>query len=299
MKPTRLFITCSLMLALSACELVQTKPQVASETPAVVAPVEKKSAAHDNLNATLWMQNSLEYKLLAGQTWRSGLVQLDRAIKNPTWDALTPGERDKPAKGLPMAVIVDIDETVLDNSPYQARMVRDKTSFNDTDWAAWVKEERATAIPGALEFARAATARGVTMLYVSNRTTDMQEATLNNLRKLGFPIADAKQFLGKGYVVEGCDQPASEKGCRRKWISREYRVLMQFGDQIGDMVAIPDNSLDGRETAVKPYLGWVGERWFVLPNPSYGNWEPAIYDNDRSKSEEERRAIKLEALRFN
>lgn len=299
MKTTRLFIACSLMLALSACEMVQTKPQVISETPAVVAPVEKKITANDNLNATLWMQNSLEYKLLAGQTWRSGLVQLDRAIKNPTWDALTPDERDKPAKGLPMAVIVDIDETVLDNSPYQARMVRDNTSFNDTDWAAWVKEEKATAIPGALEFARAATARGVTMLYVSNRTTDMQEATLNNLRKLGFPIADAKQFLGKGFVVEGCDQPASEKGCRRKWISREYRVLMQFGDQIGDMVAIPDNSLDGREKAVKPYLGWVGERWFVLPNPSYGNWEPAIYNNDRSKSEEERRTIKLEALRFN
>lgn len=298
MKTTRLFIASSLVLLLGACELVQTKkPQVVAEAPTPVA-VENKVAANDNLNATLWMQNSLEYKLLAGQTWRSGLVQLDRAIKNPNWDALVPGEREKPAKGLPMAVIVDIDETVLDNSPYQARMIRDNTPFNDADWAAWVKEERATAIPGAVEFARAATARGVTMIYISNRTSEMQEATLNNLRKLGFPISDAKQFLGKGFPVAGCEQPASEKGCRRKWISREYRVLMQFGDQIGDMVTIPDNSLDGRENAVKPYLGWVGERWFVLPNPSYGNWEPAIYNNDRSKSEEERRAIKLKALKF-
>ena len=197
-----------------------------------------------------------------------------------------------------MAVIVDIDETVLDNSPYQARMIRDNTSFNDTDWAAWIAEEKATAIPGAVEFARAATARGVTMIYVSNRTTDMQDATLNNLRKLGFPIADAKQFLGKGFVVEGCDQPASEKGCRRKWVSREYRVLMQFGDQIGDMVTILANTRDGREQAVKPYLGWVGERWFVLPNPTYGSWEPALFNNEWSQPAEERLKQKHEALRY-
>ncbi len=298
MKFTRLFIACSLMLALSACELVQTKkPQAVAETPAPIV-VENKVAANDNLNATLWMQSSLEYKLLAGQTWRSGLVQLDRAIKNPNWDALIPAEREKPAKGLPMAVIVDIDETVLDNSNYQARLIRDNTSFNDATWVDWVKEEKATAIPGALEFVRAATARGVTVFYVSNRAADLQVPTLNNLRKLGFPIKDDKQFLGKGHPVENCEQQGSEKGCRRLLVSREYRVLMQFGDQIGDMVSITDNSREGREQTVKPYLGWVGERWFILPNPSYGSWEPAFYNNDRSKSEEQRRASKLEALKF-
>ena len=81
MKTTRLFIACSLMLALSACEMVQTKPQAVSDAPVVAAPVENKIVAHDNLNAVLWVQTSVEFKLLAGQTWRSGLVQLDRAIK--------------------------------------------------------------------------------------------------------------------------------------------------------------------------------------------------------------------------
>lgn len=297
MKTTRLFIACSLVLALSACEMVQTKPQVATETTPTIT-VETKQTAHDNLNAVVWMQTSVEYKLLAGQTWRSGLVQLDRAIKSPTWDALTPDEREKPAKGLPMAVIVDVDETVLDNSAYQARLIRDGLSYNDATWGEWVMEEKATAIPGALEFARAASARGVTVFYVTNRAVHLQAATLDNLRKVGFPIKEDKQFLGLGHFVENCEQQSSEKNCRRISVGRDYRVLMQFGDQLGDMITIVNNSRDGREQAVKPYLGWVGERWFVLPNPSYGSWEPALFDNDWSKSEEERRTSKREALRY-
>jgi 5'-nucleotidase (lipoprotein e(P4) family) len=297
MKTTRLFIACSLMLSLSACEMLQTKPQVASESPAPAA-TENKIAAHDNLNAVLWMQTSVEYKLLAGQTWRSGLVQLDRAIKNPGWDALTPDEREKPAKGLPMAVIVDIDETILDNSPYQARLIRDRARYDDVSWSDWVREEKAAAIPGALEFARAANARGVTIFYVSNRAEHLKAATLNNLRKLGFPIKDDKQFLGLGYFVDNCEQQGSEKGCRRISVGRQYRVLMQFGDQIGDMVTILANTHDGREQAVKPYLAWIGERWFVLPNPSYGSWEPALFNNEWSQPAEERLKQKHEALRY-
>ncbi len=297
MKTTRLFIACSLVLILSACEMLPTKPQVANETPAAVI-AENKIPAHDNLNAVLWMQTSVEYKLLAGQTWRSGLVQLDRAIKNPAWDALTPDEREKPAKGLPMAVIVDIDETVLDNSPYQARLIRDHAGYDDVSWSDWVMEEKATAIPGALEFARAASARGVTIFYVSNRAAHLQAATLSNLRKLGFPIKDDKQFLGLGYFVDNCEQQGSEKNCRRISVGRDYRVLMQFGDQIGDMVTILANTRDGREQAVKPYLGWVGERWFVLPNPSYGSWEPALFNNEWSQPGEERLKQKHEALRY-
>ena len=197
-----------------------------------------------------------------------------------------------------MAVIVDIDETVLDNSPYQARLIRDGAAYDEVTWGDWVGEEKATAIPGALEFARAATARGVTIFYVTNRAAHLQEATVNNLRKIGFPIKDDKQFLGLGYFVDNCEQQGTEKGCRRISVGRDYRVLMQFGDQIGDMVTILANTRDGREQAVKPYLGWVGERWFVLPNPSYGSWEPALFNNEWSQPAEERLKQKHEALRY-
>ena len=73
---------------------------------------------------------------------------------------------------------------------------------------------------------------------------------------------------------------------------------MQFGDQLGDVVTIVANTREGREQAVRPYLGWVGERWFILPNPSYGSWEPALFNNAWSQPEAERRQQKLDALRY-
>lgn len=301
MPPTRLLTTAALLLSLAACETLPSRaPASPAPTAAVPAalPAPTGPAANDNLNAVAWMQTSVEYRLIAGQTWRSALVQLDRAIKTPAWDALTKEDRLTPATGLPAAVIVDVDETVLDNSPYQARLLRDDKSYDEFTWSQWVKEEAARPVPGALEFARAAAARGVTIFYVSNRAADLNEATVNNLRKVGFPIADPGQFLGLGTIVEGCESEGSEKGCRRQLVGRTHRVLMQVGDQLGDVVTIVANTPEGREQAVRPYLSWVGERWFMLPNPSYGSWEPALFNNAWAQPEEERRRLKLGGLRY-
>jgi 5'-nucleotidase (lipoprotein e(P4) family) len=289
-----------LLLALAGCQAAPTRPLQAE--PAAAAPAVEAApagpAANDNLNAVAWMQASLEYRLLAGQAWRGALVQLDKAIKTPGWDALTKEERATPINGLPPAIIVDVDETVLDNSPYQARLVRDDKRYDEFTWAQWVKEEAARPVPGAVEFARAAAARGVTVFYVTNRAEDLTAATISNLKKAGFPIKDESQVLGLGMVVDGCESEGSEKGCRRQLVGRTHRVLLQFGDQVGDFVTITANTPAGREQAVRPYLGWIGERWFVLPNPSYGSWEPALFNNAWSRPEAERRQDKLDALRY-
>ncbi|MFY2762673.1 5'-nucleotidase, lipoprotein e(P4) family [Arenimonas sp. MALMAid1274] len=304
MTMLRTFALSSLFLALAACQAtapVRTvTPDAAAPTPAApaVAPAPAGPGPNDNLNAVAWVQTSVEFRLMAGQTYRSALYQLDRAIKTPDWDALLPEERVNPATGLKPAVIVDIDETVLDNSPYQARMVRDGTSYDETTWDAWVREEKAAPIPGALEFAQAAAARGVTIFYVSNRAAHLEEATLANLRAAGFPIAGPEQFLGLGFFVEGCEQQGSEKACRRQHVGRTHRVLMQFGDQLGDMVNILANTPEGRQQAIAPHLAWVGERWFVLPGPTYGSWEPALFNNAWELPEAERRAAKLRALNY-
>jgi 5'-nucleotidase (lipoprotein e(P4) family) len=300
------------LLLLAGCgtmpSRVVTTPSPSAEpaAPAVppvpdAAPVEAPAAAvgpHDNLNAVAWVQTSVEYRLMAGQTWRSALVQLDKALKTPAWDALPKEDRANVAAGLPPAIIVDVDETVLDNSPYQARLIRDRRSFDDFTWNEWVQERAARPIPGAVEFARAAAARGVTFFYISNRTADQAAATIDNLCKAGFPVKDASQFLGLGTVVDGCESDGSEKNCRRELVGRSHRVLMQVGDQLGDLVTVVANTPDGREQAVRPYLSWVGERWFVLPNPTYGSWEPALFNNAWSRPEGERRAEKLDALRY-
>ena len=291
------FLPAALLLALlSSCDTLPTRAHAAPESGTVAGKA--ANAPNDNLNAVAWMQTSVEFRLIAGQTWRGALVQLDRAIKTPGWDALTKEDRASSPKGLPPAIIVDVDETMLDNSPYQARLIRDGQSYNEATWAEWVKEEAAKPVPGALEFARAASARGVKIFYLSNRAEDLGDATLRNLRKAGFPVKDASQFLGLGRVVDGCESEGSEKGCRRQLVGRKHRVLMQFGDQIGDMVTVVANTQDGREQAVRPYLGWVGERWFVLPNPSYGSWEPALFNNSWSQPENERRQQKIDALRY-
>lgn len=290
-----------LLIALAGCDTLPSRPQatVVEAAPAPDAvPVAAGPAPNDNLNAVAWTQTALEYRLIAGQTWRGALVQLDKAIKTPAWDALATEDRANPATGLPPAVIVDVDETMLDNSPYQARLLRDGKAYDEFTWAQWVREEAARPVPGALEFARAAAARGVTIFYVTNRAEDLTAPTVSNLRKAGFPIKDDSQVLGLGLVVEGCESEGSEKGCRRQFVGRSHRVLLQVGDQLGDLVTVSANTPAGREQAVRPYLGWIGERWFVLPNPTYGSWEPALFNNAWSKPEGERRQNKLDSLRY-
>lgn len=272
----------------------------AQAAPAPTAVADAGPAANDNLNAVAWTQTAIERDLIYRQAWRDAQDQLARARADRRWEALPEGTRKAPYKGRQTAVIVDVDETVLDNSPYQARLVKQGTSYDKVTWAEWCREERAAAIPGALEFARHAEKLGVTVFYLSNRANDLREPTLANLRKLGFPVpADKEVFLGLGMPIEGCALDPKEKGCRRQLIARDHRVLMQVGDQLGDFVdvSVEANTIEGRRQAIAPYLDWIGTRWFVLPNPTYGSWEPALFNNSWSQPAEKRRQAKLDALR--
>lgn len=157
-----------------------------------------------------------------------------------------PGERGNAATGLKPAVIMDVDETVLDNSPYQARLVRDGKEFGDITWDQWVAEKKARPLPGVVDFAKAAAAKGVTILYLSNRAEHLQAATLENLRAVGLPVKDESVFLGLGTFVKDCEQNGSDKNCRRKFAGQQYRVVMQFGDQARRLRA------DRRQYAARP-----------------------------------------------
>lgn len=266
--------------------------------PGVAAPAPASVPADDNLNAVLWTQAAIEHDLIFEEIWRDARERLAEALADPGWNALATDERASKAPGaLPPAVIVDIDETVLDNSPYQARLVRDGRSFDQASWAEWCREARAEALPGALEFARFAAEHDVTLYYLSNRDQDLAAATLANLRAEGFPVADETVFLGRGAATPGCVAQGGDKTCRRQLVARDHRILMLFGDQIGDFVGGFTNTSRGREAAVSAYRSWFGERWFLLPNPTYGSWEPAAFGNDGSASPEQRRRAKRDALR--
>ena len=280
---------------LGGCASTPVVP-VSTAPAAAEAPASQQPPADDSLNATVWFQTSLERELVYTAIYRAAGQRLDAALRDKRWDALTKEDRNNDASKLPPAIIVDIDETVLDNSPASVRQIRERRGFNEAAWAEWVNERRAKPLPGAAEFLNAAAAKGVTVFYISNRDAGLADATLANLRQAGFPIADDSQFLGLGAFVEGCEQHGSEKSCRRQLVARRYRVLMQFGDQVGDFVQILANTRDGRRAAITPYQAWIGERWWPLPNPLYGSWEPALFDNEWRQPEAARRAAKHAAL---
>ena len=292
----RLPATLVVFVLLAGC--ATSKPQ-----PAVVAPAPQAApvvhvAANDNLNAVAWSQTAIEHDLIYLQTYRDAESRLLAALKDRNWDALAKDDRVAPSKGLKPAVVLDIDETVLDNSPYQARLVRSGGEYNEADWAAWCQEEIARALPGVVEFTQFAAKHGIAVIYISNRAKDLDQVTLANLRKVGLPVSGPEAFLGLGTFVEGCEQVGTEKGCRRQQISQKYRVLMQFGDQIGDFVTVLANNAEGRRKAMAQYMDWVGSRWFVLPNTTYGSWEPALFNNDWSAPLEQRRQQKIDSLRY-
>lgn len=282
-------------LALAGCQSVPATAGAAQAGTTTAASV----PADDNLNAVLWVQRSMEYRALSETIFRTAGERLDAALADPAWDALVAAERRAAgdASGLPPAVILDIDETVLDNSAYQARLVVDGAEFSDAGWDAWVEERKAVPVPGAVAFTRAAAEKGITVFYISNRSAALTGATLDNLRSQGLPVAHDGVFLGLGMQVPDCEQAGSGKTCRRQLVGRTHRVLMQFGDQLGDFVQATRNTPAQHEGLHAEYRDWFGSRWWVLPNPTYGAWESAQFDNAYSLPRQDRRGRKRDALR--
>ena len=288
------------VFALGACKPNSfTAPKSADAPPAAAAAnavAAAEVAADDNLNAVLWVQRAVEYRAVTQTVYRAAADHLDAALKEQHWDALVPDERGNVATGLPPAVVMDVDETVLDNSPYQARLVRDGMAYDEVTWAQWVAEKKARAVPGVVDFAKAASAKGITIIYLSNRAQHLKDATIANLKAVGLPVKDDSVFLGLGTFVKDCEQNGSEKNCRRRLAGEKYRVLMQFGDQLGDFVQIEANTPEGRDALYDEYSDWFGERWWMVPGPTYGSWEPAMFNNAWEQPLPARRQAKRDAL---
>jgi 5'-nucleotidase (lipoprotein e(P4) family) len=282
----------ALLLTFAAC--------AGSRQPARLAPADGKptleelartAAFLDTLYATLWMQTAEEKRGLALQAYGAASALLDTALADRQWTASLEQRDQGGYQDRAPAIIVDIDETVLDNTPSQTLQIRKGTRWNTPDWNAWCAEERAEAIPGAREFLVAATAKGVTVFYVSNRSTDLLDCTRRNLEKQGFPLAkglDPLRFKGKG--------ESSDKGPRRAAIAREYRIVMMAGDDLGDFHSGNRTDAATRAAKTQPYLDYWGRRWIVLPNPIYGSWVDSFH-GFQSLHEQEAIERLLEALK--
>lgn len=261
-----------------------------------LAGCQQRPPANDQLDAVLWTQTSIEHELIYRQVFDSAARQLDVALADPAWDALPQAPRN--LRGLPPAVIVDIDETLLDNVPLNARDIRDDQIYSYDRWNLWVDQARAQALPGAVGFLQAASQRGITVYYLTNREHSQVTATVKNLRLRGFPVSDAQQVLAAATPTGGCEKDGYGKTCRRQWVASHARVLMLVGDSFGDFVQSDGNNLAAQRKAAAPYLAWLGQRWFLLPNPTYGKWYSAPYGDQEDLPMTRKRELKQQALDF-
>ncbi len=245
---------------------------------------EKLRDTHENLNAVLWIQTSAEYRMITKSLYRGAYSSVKLALLKKNWTAaIEQAEMDVSA--LPPAIIVDIDETILDNSKAQALAIQKRGGFELAEWQKWVRRKEATPIPGALEFLKwaASEKNEVTIFYVTNRSVDVESATLENLEKFGFPIEQGVDvILSRGEY--GSVATSSDKSSRRKHICENYRVILMAGDDLGDFITTEGNP-EARVAASRKYEKFWGERWIVLPNPTYGSWERAIFKGIKEDSE--------------
>jgi len=248
--------------------------------------------ASDLLNAVLWMQRSVEYKATALGAFGLARIRLDQALADPNWTA-APREQTGAYQSLPPAVVLDADESILDNSGYQAWMVLQGRTFDPKSWNAYVNTVTSLAIPGAVEFAQYADAKGVTVFYITNRTAEEEPATRKNLEKLGFPIGGTVDTM-----LTTKKQPdwGSAKGTRRAFIAKSYRILLNVGDNFADFVDEYRGTEAERLKVMEQHKERWGREWIMIANPSYGSFEAAPFKHDFKLSEADRRKAKRAVL---
>ena len=272
------------LILLTALGCASQRPPVAAQAP--------EPPASDLLNAVLWMQRSVEYKASALTAFALARIRLDQALADKDWTA-APKEQTGAYQSLPPAIVLDVDESILDNSGYQAWMTLKGTTFDSKTWNAYVNTVTSQAIPGAVEFARYADSKGVKVFYVSNRTADEETATRKNLEKFGFPMGGNVDTM---LMTRKQPDWGSAKGTRRAFVARSYRILINVGDNFGDFVDDYRGGEAERLKVMEDNQARWGREWIMIANPSYGSFESAPYRHDFKLSDAEKRTLKRGVL---
>lgn len=242
------------------------------------------SNAHDRNGfiegATLWTQSAGEARALRYQAFRMARLVLEK-------DSLLAKKKKNGA--LPRAIIADIDETLLDNTPFDVEMIASDKPF-PADWEAWAKLAAAAALPGAVEFMSFANQEGVRLFYLTNRPEKEKQLTIENLKKMKFPDVSEETVI--------CRSGGWSKEARRQAIRKNYRVVLLLGDNLGDFAGdFDDKMLPERAAAVEASRDKWGSEYIILPNPMYGDWESSVYGYKHGLSPEEKAKLRWETLK--
>ncbi len=238
-------------------------------------------SSHDNTDAVIWLQSSTEYAAVTEGIYAAATAALEAMAQNAS----------APTDG--MAIVLDVDETVLDNSPYQGQLIFDEANYGRESWDRWVALRAATEVPGVVGFIENAQSLGFHVAFVTNRPCRARpdsadvcpqvEDTRVNLEAVGIDTSLTTLFLRGERPPEPCRAllapgeqatgtwSSSDKTSRRACVELDREIVMLFGDQLGDFTE--EHGAPGRQTAAGFKENW-GRIWFMLPNPTYGGWKP-------------------------
>jgi 5'-nucleotidase (lipoprotein e(P4) family) len=238
---------------------------------------EKGSSQDHLIMSTLWFQQSAEVNALFYQAFNIASFMLEKHLK------------DLPDNSKP-AIVIDIDETILDNSPFQGEVILRGEPYSQSFWEEWTSLAKAEPLPGALEFLKKAEILGVSVFYVTNRKETEREGTLRNLKEQGFPFAQNE------YLIMRTQESSKEN--RRQKIAENYSILLLIGDNLNDLADVFENrDEDLGFSAAEEFKNEFGNRFIVLPNPMYGEWERPFYKEMDNPDENEKYRIRKERLK--
>lgn len=253
MKNIKILVLPLAFFLLSACKVsINTLP----ENSAINSQKTLNNIAlNGKVYSALWQQNAGEFRALCYQAYNIAQLRIDENLKNKSQK--------------PLAIITDIDETFLDNSPYAVTEAENGKVYDTKTWMNWTAKAEAKAYPGALNLFNYAASKNVSVFYITNRDENDRVGTLKNLQNLGFPFADNDHLLLKSTT--------SDKEARRLEVLKNYDVIIYLGDNLADFSKIFNNkSQTDRNGLVDQNSNLFGKRFIVLPNSGYGDWETAL-----------------------
>ena len=236
------------LVFISSCVVIKNKKEDA------ITANSNSIVINGKLFTALYQQKSAEYKALCFQAYNFAVIRLDQYQSKTI---------------LPKAIITDIDETVLDNSPNAVHQALLGKEYEPQSWYEWSMQSNADSVPGAPSFLKYAASKGVEIFYITNRLENERQFTLINLKKFGLPNADDNHLLLKSTT--------SSKEVRRQQVSSTHEIVMFLGDNLADFSSSfdkknPTDRLNNTLSSVNEF----GNRFIVIPNPGYGDWEGTL-----------------------
>lgn len=224
--------------------------------PLQSANTSQNIAVNGKLLASLFQQRAAEYRALCWQAFNTARFRLDAILKE---------QHSKP-----LAIITDIDETILDNSPYAVKRSLAGKDYEQISWENWTVRSEADTLSGARSFLKYASSKGVNVFYLTNRAENERKGTLENLIRYDFPDATNEHLILRGAV--------SSKEVRRQQVAEKYEIVLLLGDNLADFSNLFDKKIpEERLTNVSLLANEFGKKFIILPNPAYGDWETSLY----------------------